>query len=146
MRHVTVGQRLRYWFDNTMARGPLALIGGLAILSAVLIVLSAGIVLLVGAPPDEGGQPRTFLELLWMALLRTLDPGTMGGDVGDWPFLATMLGVTLGGIFIVSTLIGILTSGLASRLDELRKGRSLVLETNHTLILGWSDQIIIILQ
>ena len=73
--------------------------------------------------------------------MRTLDPGTMGGDTGRWAFLLAMLAVTLGGIFIVSTLIGVLTTGLEGKLDELRKGRSLVIETDHTVILGWSPQI-----
>jgi len=57
-----------------------------------------------------------------------------------------MLLVTLGGIFIVSTLIGVLSTGIENKLDELRKGRSLVLEEGHTLILGWSDQVFIILR
>jgi len=56
-----------------------------------------------------------------------------------------MLGVTLGGIFIVSTLIGVLTAGVEGKLEVLRKGRSLVLESGHTLILGWSAQIFNIL-
>src|SRR5690606_29061177 len=52
-----------------------------------------------------------------------------------------MLGVTLGGIFIVSALIGVLNNGLEDRLSELRKGRSLVVESGHTIILGWNEQI-----
>jgi voltage-gated potassium channel Kch len=52
-----------------------------------------------------------------------------------------MLTITLGGIFIVSTLIGVLSSGIEAKLDELRKGRSFVLERDHTVILGWSPQI-----
>ena len=36
-----------------------------------------------------------------------------------------MLPVTLGGIFIVSALIGVLNTGIEGKLDELRKGRSL---------------------
>ena len=39
-----------------------------------------------------------------------------------------MLVVTLGGIFVVSALIGVLSAGVDSKLDELRKGRSRVLE------------------
>ena len=58
-----------------------------------------------------------------MSLMRTLDPGTMGGDTG-WGFRIVMLGVTFGGIFVISTLIGVLTSGIEGQLDELRKGRS----------------------
>ena len=45
-----------------------------------------------------------------------------------------MLAVTSGCIFIVATLIGIISSGLEGKLDDLRRGRSLVLEDNHTVI------------
>jgi len=67
-----------------------------------------------------------------------------GGDAG-WGFRVVMLLVTIGGIFIVSTLIGVLTSGLEERIADLRKGRSMVLETNHTLILGWTPQVFTII-
>jgi voltage-gated potassium channel Kch len=77
--------------------------------------------------------------------MRTLDPGTMGGDEGQLGYLLLMLAVTLGGIFIVATLIGVLSSGIESRLTELRKGRSRVIETGHTVILGWSQQVFTIL-
>jgi len=56
-----------------------------------------------------------------------------------------MLFVTLGGIFVVSALIGVLNNAIESQMERLRKGRSLVLETNHTLILGWSTQIFTVL-
>jgi voltage-gated potassium channel Kch len=49
--------------------------------------------------------------------------------------------VTFGGVFVVSALIGIINNGLEDKMDELRKGRSMVLENDHTLILGWSPQI-----
>ncbi|MFN2150415.1 MAG: CASTOR/POLLUX-related putative ion channel, partial [Anaerolineales bacterium] len=53
--------------------------------------------------------------------------------------------VTVGGVFIVSALIGVLNSGLETQLERLRNGRSRVLENGHTLILGWSPQIFTIL-
>jgi voltage-gated potassium channel Kch len=56
-----------------------------------------------------------------------------------------MLFVTLGGIFIVSALIGVLNNAIEGQIDRLRKGRSQVLETNHTLILGWSAQVFTVL-
>ncbi|MBN2676796.1 MAG: NAD-binding protein, partial [Anaerolineaceae bacterium] len=72
------------------------------------------------------------------------DAGTMGGDAG-WGFRMIMFGVTLGGVFIISTLIGVLTSGVEGKLDELRKGHSRVIENGHTVILGWSEQIFTII-
>jgi ion channel POLLUX/CASTOR len=130
--------RFRYHFDNIMAKGPIALIGWLFFASAVLIVIISLLVVLLGVGPEG---KHTFLEVAWAGLMRTLDPGTMGGDEGHWSFLASMLTVTLGGIFIVSILIGILTTGIEGKLEQLRKGRSFVAEQNHTVILGWSPQI-----
>ena len=74
--------------------------------------------------------------------MRTLDAGTMGGDTGPG-FRIVMLLVTIGGIFIVSTLIGILSNGLEERIENLRKGRSLVLENEHTLILGFTPHVVV---
>jgi voltage-gated potassium channel Kch len=136
-RTVSLRERLRYRFDNTMSRGPVALIAWLFLVSILLIAAISGIVVATGLDPDGRG----FLAVAWAGLMRTLDAGTMGGDQGSWPFLFLMLAVTLGGIFVVSTLIGILTTGIEAKLDELRKGRSFVAEEDHTVILGWSPQI-----
>lgn len=141
----TLRQRWQYFFDDLMSRGPAALIGGLAIVSLALILVAALVVTIGGqllAP--AAGEPPGFIETAWQSLMRTLDAGTMGGDEG-WPFRIIMLLVTIGGIFIVSALIGVLTSGLESKLEQLQKGRSRVLENGHTLILGWSPQIFTIL-
>jgi voltage-gated potassium channel Kch len=138
-RKTTLGARLRYGFDKTMAAGPIALIGWLAVVSLLIIIIAGAFLAITGITP-EGGSPLSFLEAFWEALMRTLDSGTMGGDVG-WAFRVVMLAVTLGGIFIVSALIGVLSAGVDSKLDELRKGRSRVLESNHTIILNWSPSI-----
>ena len=64
----------------------------------------------------------------------------MGGDEG-WAFRSVRFIATLGGIFVISILIGTISSGIDEKLEELKKGRSRVLESDHTLILGWSDKI-----
>ncbi|KXK15048.1 MAG: TrkA-N domain protein [Chloroflexi bacterium OLB14] len=143
MRKPTFNQRFQYWFDNYMSRGTIALIGGLAVLSLVIIFIAAAIIR-VGSIAMDGESAPSFAEAAWMSLMRTLDAGTMGGDTGIG-FRVVMLLVTLGGIFIVSTLIGILSNGLEERIEQLRKGRSLVLENEHTLILGWTPQIFTII-
>lgn len=142
MKRISFSDRLHYWFDNTMSRGTIALIGWLFVLSALLVLVVSAVVVATGiAPPADDGQPLSFAQVAWLSLMRTLDPGTMGGDVGSWAFLLAMFVVTIGGIFIVSTLIGVLTSGIEGKLEELRKGRSFVIEEGHTVILGWSPQV-----
>jgi voltage-gated potassium channel Kch len=143
MKQPTFKQRFQYWFDNYMSQGTIAMIGGLAVLSLIIIFAAAAIIR-IGAIAMEGEAAPTFGEAAWMSLMRTLDAGTMGGDSGPG-FRIVMLLVTIGGIFIVSTLIGILSNGLEERIENLRKGRSLVLESDHTLILGWTPQIFTII-
>lgn len=139
-------QKLQYRLDNIMSKGTGAMIVLLFLVAAVIILLVAGIVHLTRiAPPKEDGGVLSFIELIWFGLMRTLDAGTMGGDQGPWWFLIAMLVITLAGVFVVSSLIGILSSGLEGQLERLRKGRSRVLESGHTLILGWSPQIFTIL-
>lgn len=140
MRKITLIDRFRYRFDNIMARGTSALIAWLIAASSLLVVIVALTVVLLGEGPSDQGQ-ISFAQAAWMSLLRTLDPGTMGGDQGSPAFLGLMLIVTAGGIVLSSTLISIISSGLDRRLEELRKGRSFVVERNHIVILGWSSQI-----
>lgn len=139
MSKPTFQQRLRYWFDNTMSKGTKALIGWLMLITAVLVVLGA--VLAVYAAPDSKGSEDGFVANLWTALKHVLDAGTVTGDDDSWTFIVMMLITTFGGIVIVSSLVGILTTGLDAKLEDLRKGRSLVVESGHTVVLGWSDQV-----
>ncbi len=138
-RSGSLADRWRYWFDNFMARGTVALVSGLGLVSLAFITLMAVVVTASGMRP-ENEERLNLPESLWGVLMRTLDSGTVGGDTG-WVFRLTMLFVTFGGIFLVSTLIGLLSSGIDSKLEDLRKGRSRVLETDHIVILGWSLQI-----
>ncbi|WP_169984700.1 CASTOR/POLLUX-related putative ion channel [Microbispora sp. H10836] len=139
MSKPTVKERLSYWFDNTMARGTAALIGWLAMVSLGLIVVVSA--LTVWLTPDEALKYHGWPGVLWLALMHALSPGKIAGDAGTAPFLAIMLGASLGGIFIVSILVGVLSAGLRGKIEELRKGRSRVIESGHTVILGWSEQL-----
>ncbi|OFX36161.1 MAG: potassium transporter TrkA [Bacteroidetes bacterium GWA2_32_17] len=135
----TFKEKLKYAFDNTMTSGTLSLIIWLGILSVIVVVIAAVVVVITGITPVD--NPKiSFFEACWQSMMRAMDSGTVAGDAG-WKFRFIMLIVTLGGIFILSTLIGVLTSGIQTKIEELRKGKSKVLETNHTLILGWSTKI-----
>ncbi|HZA47280.1 MAG TPA: hypothetical protein VE568_18600 [Rubrobacter sp.] len=141
MRKVTLADRSRYRFDNTISRGTVALIGWLFVLLGALVFASSLIVYATGVAPEAGGRRLDFLETLWLSLMRTIDPGGVGGDQGTWPFLLSMLAVTAGGILVFSTLIGVIFTGIDSKLDELRKGRSFVVEKGHTVVYGWSPEV-----
>lgn len=141
----SLGAKLRYSFENTLSKGPIAIIGWLAVLSILIVVIAGLVIALFAIPFDpEETEKIGFVEASWRSLMRTLDAGNMADDSG-WALRIVTLSVTAGGIFIISTFIGTLTSGIEGKLDELRKGRSKVLETKHTLILGWSPKIFTII-
>jgi len=147
-RKTSLQARFQYWFDQTMSHGAIALVGWLAVVSLAGILAISFVVWVASVAPlgvragvgDDGAAPG-YLDLVWLALMRTLDAGTMGGDHGSWWFLFAMLGITLLGIFMISTLIGVLTSAIESKIENLQRGRSTVLEHGHTVILGWSPQV-----
>ncbi len=134
-----LGERLRYAFDNSMSRGTPALVAWLGVISLVLVVVFAVITQLTGLRGDEADEG--FWKELFYSLNHALDAGFVGGDEGSWQFLLTMLVLTIAGLFIVSALIGVIAAGIDEKLAELRRGRSVVIEADHTVILGWSDSI-----
>ncbi|KRC54817.1 MULTISPECIES: CASTOR/POLLUX-related putative ion channel [unclassified Nocardioides] len=129
--------RLRYAFDNTMARGTPALVAWLFAVTVVLVLFFAVVNLVLGLRDDRLG----FWDESFQALMHALDPGTVAGDTGSWWFLIAMLVLTIAGLFIVSALIGVIAAGIDARIADLRRGRSVVLESDHTVILGWSDSV-----
>jgi voltage-gated potassium channel Kch len=137
MRKTTFGDRFRYAFDNVMSRGTGALIGWLVLITVLIIIVVSVVVSLVNLSPQMG-----FIEMVWKVMTMTIDQGTITGEeIGNWPYLLVMLAVTLLGIVLLSTLIGIVTTGIDAKLTALRKGRSKVIEHNHTIILGFSEQV-----
>lgn len=134
-------EKLRYKFDNLMSKGTGILLLSLASATAIMIAVISLIVWIT-----QSGPTSSFTELLWMGLMRAIDSGTVSGDTGSIGYIFLMFVTTLGGIFILSILIGILTTGIEAKLDSLRKGRSRVIEKDQTIILGWSEQIFTIIE
>ncbi|WP_026415011.1 CASTOR/POLLUX-related putative ion channel [Actinomadura oligospora] len=133
----TPRQRLRYRFDNTMARGTPALIGWLAAVSVALVIALSALLVMVDdrRPSASEGAPAQ----IWRNAVHAFDLGDAAR--GGWLHRAGVLGLALAGLFFASALVSLLTSGVHHRIDELRKGRTAVLEKGHTVIIGWSDQV-----
>jgi len=125
-----------------MARGVGAQILLLAAFTAILVIVIALSLAASGAAPvDDKGNPDSFGRLAWKGLMHALDAGAVAGDSGDWTFLLIMMFATLGGLFVLSALIGVLTQGFGQMIDTWRRGRSEVMEKKHTVILGWTPKI-----
>jgi voltage-gated potassium channel Kch len=135
-RRATLGERLRYAFDNTLSHGPIALVAWLALATAFVVVLTTfGYLILAGTSGQFGPQ-----QVFWSILYQALTPNPVDPTLPR-TFLLLMLFVTVFSLLMVSLLIGILNAAIDNRVQALRRGRSRVVESGHTVILGWSEQV-----
>lgn len=128
---------LRYRFDNVMSKGLVALVGFLALLTLGFVLIMTLLVIGFSSYPDAG---ESLGEMIWVSLMHALDPGTVVGAEG-FGYRALMLITTFGGLVFLAGLIGIVSGAFDTKVEELRKGRSKVLEKDHTLILGWNSRV-----
>jgi voltage-gated potassium channel Kch len=143
MQKVPFNERFRYWVDNIISKGTPALIIGLAIVFFGVAFVTGVLVYLteIANVADDGSKaPYTFYESFWRSLMHVIDQGTVTGEEG-WAWRIIMFPVSLIGILLVSLLVSFLNAGFQVKLDELKKGKSNILEENQTVILGWSSKI-----
>lgn len=137
-REPSLGARSRYAFDNAMARGPVAIVALITIVMIAVVVAFTAVALIAGS---ASGNPFTVaFNILLQTVNGNGDLSTAGATAGIVFLLITIVGILIFGAFI-----GALVTGMDSRLEQLRQGRSLVLEQDHTLILGWSPRVFVIL-
>ncbi len=126
--------KLRYKFDNLMSKGTVAMVGILFLVTAIVVVLVGVVAYLLG----QGSIGQN----IWSSVMHTIDAGTItAADTGNATNIVLMSIVTLSGLFITSILIGIITTGFEEKLNSLKKGNSQVIETEHTVILGYDDNV-----
>ncbi len=115
------------------------LIAWLSAAALSLVIVGAGIVTIFGLGINNG-QSVGFAEAFWQNLLRLLDTGTLAGDNG-WFLRLVSLVMTVSGIFVATSLIGLMATSLDQRIAGLRRGRSAVIEQGHMLVPGWSTRV-----
>lgn len=135
MKKRSLWKRISYWFDCMMSKGAIAM-------SVLLFAITAAIVCVIGIVgyfvSDDGG----VLYQIWYSLMYTLDAGNLAGVPTDnIVYLLLMFLATLCGLFLTSILIGIIASGVESKLGDLRKGASVVQEDGHTVIIGFDNNV-----
>ena len=141
MKKPTLVDRIRYAFDNSLSRGTFPLIGWLAVASVILVIVSAAVLSLLQVSPVN-----RFVDLVWLLTLHTLGKSVPNSDGAGWLYLILMLLIGYGGVFITGTLIAVLTEMVRNKIADLRQGRSRVIESGHTVILGWSPQVFTIVE
>ena len=110
--------RFKYWFDNYVSKGPVAMINGLGIFTFVMVLIFATTLWLSRLHPNNDNNFNIF-HSIWVNMTHVLDPGTVGNHEDNWPFQLFMMTVTIVGLVVVSTLIGLVSSGILDKIEEL---------------------------
>ena len=139
--------KLKYRFDSFMAKGGASIFKALLLTFLMIFFLIAsfrGILFLIN---PEAAQQYSELDLLgnaYITFLQLTDPGNMAQDIQSsyWYKLFAII-AGLSGVIMLSALIAFITNALDQKISELKRGRSKVIEKDHTLILGWNEQRII---
>lgn len=143
----TFYQWLRYHFDNLMSKSTVAPLLLLLLVVIILITFLSFLIYIFDAIPLDTeingieSQDINFFQVIYITLLRMLDPGVVSEDPVRPQFIVFMMIATVMGLFVTSILIAIVNSGVIKKINNLRKGKSFVFEKNHTVILGWSFQV-----
>lgn len=139
----SVRNRVRYRFDRLLSRGSWAVLLWLGMITLLAVSTSAAL-LAVTDVTFAGSEGTSLVEDFWQSLLRVMDPGTMVNDVG-WGRRILALIVTLTGLLLAGTLIGLIAAGVERRVERLRQGRSIVVESDHYVVLGWSERLRVVI-
>jgi len=132
-------EKVRYQFDNLMSKGTIVLVVMLFIITAIVVIVTGILGSLINKDFTTGNT-------IWQSLMHAIDAGTLSGDdTSNIWFVILMSVVTICGIFVTSILIGIISTGFEQKLNDLRKGTSKVIESGHTVIIGFNDSIYTIL-
>ncbi len=129
MKSNTPGSRIRYFINNLLIRNPFWQILVLFTISGLIIV--TGMVLVSDLTPDS----------FWWSFTRLLDQGTFINDNCNPQIAMVGVLVTIGGILVLSLLIGILSSKITEQLDALKRGKSPILEKGHYIVCGDGDRL-----
>ncbi|KAM1724615.1 hypothetical protein ACFX13_023089 [Malus domestica] len=129
---VSLNKQLAYQVDLFLSVHPYS--KPLALLVATLLLICLGGLALFGVKDDN------LAECLWLSWTYVADSGnhTDSEKIGE---RLVSVSISFGGMLIFAMMLGLVSDAISEKFDSLRKGRSEVVEQNHTLILGWSDKL-----
>ncbi|XP_068480611.1 ion channel CASTOR-like isoform X2 [Phaseolus vulgaris] len=129
---VSLNKQLAYRVDVFLSVYPYA--KPLVLLVATVLLILLGGLALFGVTTED------LAHCLWLSWTYVADSGNHASSQGIGPRLVA-ISISFGGMLIFAMMLGLVSDAISEKFDSLRKGKSEVVEQNHTLILGWSDKL-----
>lgn len=130
---VSLNKQVAYRVDVFLSVHPYA--KPLVLLVATLLLIFLGGLALFGVTNED------LTYCLWLSWTYVADSGNHASSEGIGPRLVAV-SISFGGMLIFAMMLGLVSDTISEKFDSLRKGKSEVVEHNHTLILGWSDKLV----
>lgn len=139
-------QKLEYRYEKLINKGILSRI--LMLFVATLLVILLGTLVMYLLDPGSNVSVNAWNNATtainaWMPEIEETEEiadtaqGPVTEDI-DWGYYIVTALVAIGGLLITSTLIGIISSGIEEKLDNVRKGENKLFETGHIVLLGFA--------
>jgi len=127
--------RFQYWFDTQMSKGSIALIRLLAIVTIAVVSIIAFLLVILGY-----SEARFGADVYWDSFATVINAWMPYYDESDGRigYLIIMSISAIIGLLITSVLIGIISSAIEQHIESLKNGKSMVLEKDHIVILGFT--------
>jgi hypothetical protein len=135
---VPLNKRLRYQVDNFFSRGGTAVFSVLLSLFVIsTLLMGVARVAMYYLFPDDTIDDVAFL--MWHSFFQTMDTGSLAelDAQANLPGKLVAIISTFIGLILFSSMVAFITQQFEARLSALRKGKSEVLESGHTVILGF---------
>ncbi|KAK4359670.1 hypothetical protein RND71_021899 [Anisodus tanguticus] len=124
---LSLNKQLAYRVDIFLSFHPYA--KPLTLLVATLLLICLGGLALFGVTDDS------IADCLWLSWTYVADSGNHANSEGIGPRLVSV-SVSFGGMLLFAMMLGLVFYAISEKFDSLRKGRSEVVEQNHTFLLA----------
>ena len=137
-KDVSLRKRARYYFDNSISKGPASFVSWLAVFGVILSVFITILNYVLNGVPKGTTAGKALVTFG-----TTVNTIVFAGAVPTGSLLSRFIAILIwvSAITISATIIGFITNKIKERVEKLRTGRSPIIESGHTLVLGWSNRI-----
>ncbi len=129
---------IKYRIDRMLNRGLLyQLILLIFAIIILLLIVSVFIIIFFKYPAKDA---------FWDSLMQFIDTGNISSVEGNKGILITFLIVTFIGVCGWGSLIAMINKALQDRINNLSKGNAFIMEKNHSIILGYGEEALTIIE
>lgn len=132
--------KARYYFDSSISRGLKGLIVWLFLVSVTVSLLLALFTYSLGVPEISQDPVFSIVDVLVTPFF-----GTAWNVDVSWGYRLMKIALGIFGLLVTSILIGLLTQIISAKVEDLRRGKSKVIEHDHTVIIGWNPSALALL-